>query len=77
MINNWIADPDSDVLKLATLLKEITERITAKVFQPFEIEILNETVIEYLDLRKSLYEEHAVLGSAKPKHHYLIHYQEC
>ena len=73
--NGWIGDPGSLILKLALLLREIVERISAEVFRPYEIEILDELIIEYLDLRKSLLPDNPALNSAKPKHHFLIHYK--
>ena len=63
-------------LKLALLLIDVTDRVTAERFEEYEIDRLEDIVIEYLDLRKVVMEEYPLLGSAKPKHHFLTHYAE-
>ena len=50
-LNNLIHDESDEVLQLAYLLQEITERITAESFRPYEIEVLDELILEYLDTR--------------------------
>ena len=73
-VNGWIDDSDDVVLLLAIKLNELTERITAETFRPHELDTLEDLIVEYLDLRKEIFEEFPVLGRAKPKHHYLVHY---
>ena len=73
-LNNWIKDENDEVLKLAILLSDITLRVTAEEFQEYEIDRLEELVIQYLDLREELCSRYPVLGTAKPKHHNLTHY---
>ena len=72
--NLLIQDPDDDILKLAVLLTEVTQRITAEKFEFYEVNILEEKVMEYLDFRQVLLEEYPSLGTPKPKHHFLCHY---
>ena len=74
--NNWILDAEDSVLELAILLTEITQRITAERFEEYEIDVLEEVVIKYLDLRKLVLEENPCLGTPKPKHHFICHYGE-
>merc|ERR1719186_1329639 len=74
--NGWVQDSEDDVLKLALLLTEITHRITAEKFQAYEIDRLEELIIEFLDLRKIILEQNPILGTPKPKHHYLCHYSD-
>ena len=58
-------------MKLATLLVDITNRITAEVFREHEISRLHDLVVEYLQLRENIVEDYPVLGTVKPKHHFL------
>ena len=68
-------DENEVVLSLALKLVEITNRITAPVIRLYEVGILEEEVVKYLDLRKELFAEFPhILGTAKPKHHWLTHY---
>ena len=62
ILNNWIVDPDCEIFKLALILREIVERITAENFREYEIGILDETIIEYLDLHKKLLPENPLLN---------------
>ena len=68
------ADP---VLMLGLLLHEVTERLTASSFEDYEIHLLEEKIIEFLDLRRQIYEEFPLLGSPKPKTHFLTHYAQA
>ena len=75
IIKSLVRDYDDSVLNLGLELSDITERITAVEFQPYEIENLEDKIISYLDQRKIVYEEFSnLLGTPKPKHHYLTHY---
>lgn len=72
--NDWMNDPEDITVRLAIVLTDITHRVTAERFEVYEIYRLEEIILEYLDLRKLVLEEYPILGSAKPKHHYLTHY---
>ena len=70
-INGWIQDPEEPVMKLATMLVDITNRITAEVFREHEIFRLHDLIVNYLQYREKIIEDHPVLGTVKPKHHFL------
>ena len=74
MINGWVLDKEDPVLLLALKLSDITDRLTAEAFRPHEIDILEDLIVEYLDLRKQIYIEYPIIGRPKPKHHFLTHY---
>ena len=58
--------------KVALKMHEITERITATEFLEYEIDLLDECVIEYLDMRKQLRSEFPeFFKRPKPKHHFM------
>ena len=73
-LKGWIPDQNDEVVQLAIKLHELTERLTAETFRPHEIETLDVVIHEYLDLRKIVFNNHPVLGRAKPKHHFITHY---
>ena len=51
------------------------QRIKASEFKEYEIVVLEDIIISYLDERKVLYEEYPeLLGTPKPKTHFLSHY---
>jgi len=60
------------VLRLALKLHELLERATATEFLEYEVQLLDDSIIDYLDLRK---EVRAVLSDdfhrPKPKHHFM------
>jgi hypothetical protein len=74
MMKGWVVDSEDPVLLLATSLHDITDRLTAESFRPHEIEILEDKILEYLDLRKQVFSEYPELGRPKPKHHFILHY---
>ena len=77
IIKDFVVDLSDSVLALGLKLIQITERITASRFRLHEIDILEEKILEYLDCRNVIFEEYPfMLGSAKPKHHYMVHYAE-
>ena len=76
-LNNWIKDDTEIAWKLILVLHELTERITSDAFNLYEIEVLDEIIIDYLDLRKEVFQNHPTIGKFKPKHHYLAHYREA
>ena len=56
---------------------EITERTCAAEFREYEVYVLEENIIEFLDLRIEISEEHLVFGTPKPKTHFLLHYPDA
>ena len=76
IVRSFIKDEDEPSFKLGLLLHDITERLMAVKFEEYELQILEERIISYLNDRKLLYENHPILGSPKPKMHFLTHYPE-
>ena len=73
MIRNFILDKDDDALSLGLLLHEVTERITCPEFREYEIDILEEKILNYLDLRRKVRENYPdLMPNPKPKHHFLL-----
>lgn len=68
---------NDEVFLLAMTLAEITERLAAAEFRNFEIDMVEELIVKYLDDRKSVFEHYPILGTPKPKHHFLSHYGEA
>ena len=77
MMKNWIRNGDDPVLTLGIMLADITSRLTAEAFRSHEVNELEDLIVEYLNLRKRLLEEFPLLGNAKPKHHFLVHYGDA
>ena len=78
IIENFVIDYDDEVLSLGLELVDITERLCAVEFREYEIGILEEMIIKYLDQRKPILDDYPnLLGTPKPKHHYLTHYAEA
>ena len=76
-MKGWVVDSQDPVLLLALRLHDVTDRLTAEKYKPHEVDILDSLVIEYLDLRKEVFNQYPVLGNPKPKHHFLYHYAEA
>lgn len=77
LIKKFVQDESDDVLSLSLKLHEVTERLTAAEFFSYEVNILEEAVVGYLDQRKIIREEYPeFFHRPKPKHHYLVHYAE-
>ena len=77
VVKNLLKDLEDPVITFGLLLHEIVERLTAQEFFQYEIDIVENKIVEYLDLRKSIRSNYPnLLPSAKPKHHFLrrIHY---
>ena len=75
IIKQFILDKDDPTLNLGLKLHELTERITAVEFRVYEIELLEEVIKDYLELRSTLATTFPqFLHKAKPKHHNLLHY---
>merc|ERR1712129_58897 len=71
-------DSEDDVLLLALKLVDITNRLTAVEFRNHEIEELEDRIIDYLDTRRTIFESYPnLMGSVKPKHHFLVHYGQA
>ena len=69
---------EEDSFKLMLLLIYITERLMAPIIEEYELDSLEEDIILYLDLRKKIHQEYpSMMGKAKPKHHYMVHYPEA
>ena len=65
-------DPTDPVLTFVISLHEIVERLTAQEFLSYEIDILEEKVHQYLELRSCLRTQYPdVVPNPKPKHHYI------
>ena len=72
LVMKFVDNSEDPVLCLGLLLHEIVERLTAAAFYTYEIGILEEKVVEYLNLRKTIRDEFpAIMVNPKPKHHFL------
>ena len=72
LIKRFILDNDDAVLSLSLLLHEVVERMLATEFYAYEIDILEEKIRQYLDLRKTIRSEYPnFMVNAKPKHHFI------
>ena len=65
------------MLKLSLMLHEITERICAAEVEEYEVHVLEEKIIAFLDLRIEISEEHPVIGTPIPKTHFLLLYPDA
>ena len=74
VIRKYVVDIKDHVLKLGLMLHQIIERLTATEFKDYEIELLEDLIIDYLDARKDIFAEYPLLGSPKSKTHFLTHY---
>ena len=72
IIKQFTDNYDESVIDLILKLHEIVERLCAQEFYIYEVKILEEKIIDYLDLRKTIREEFPnLMTNAKPKHHFL------
>ena len=72
LMRSFVGDRNDPVLALGLKLHEITERLTANEFQHYEIQLLKEAVLEYLDMRKEVRLEYPqFFKRPKPKHHFI------
>ena len=68
IIKKFVDDYEKEVLQFALKLVDITHRLMATEFRRYEIVILEDKIIEYLDARKCLFDNFPhLLGSPKPK----------
>ena len=75
VIKSLVANFEDPAISLGLILHEIVERLTAVEYFPYEIVILEEKIMEYLDLRKSLRSDFPnLMRNPKPKHHFLRGY---
>ena len=78
ILQPFVKDIDDGGLSLAMLLSDISNRLAAIEFREWEIEALEELIIDYLEQRKIVFESFpALMGTPKCKHHYLTHYPEA
>ena len=77
IIRSLVRDECDPVLALALLLVDITARLMAMEFHSYDIVVLEEKIVQYLDNRKVVYEEHPLIGRPKPKHHMMSHYGQA
>ena len=72
VVKGLLSDNNDSALTLGLLLHEIVERLTANEYLPYEIDILEDKVEKYLDLRKVVRADYpSFMPNPKPKHHYL------
>ena len=72
LVEKFVLDKNDLVLALGLKLHEVTERILAPEFYEFEIQLLDDAVIDYLELRKKVRLEYPeFFARPKPKHHFL------
>ena len=70
VINRFVIDNEDPVLDLALKLHQLVERLCAYEFYSYEVSLLQDKIIEYLDLRKIVRNDHPdLLLNPKPKHH--------
>ena len=78
IIRKFVKNEEDPVLRLGLMLHEITERLTAAELREYEIVVLEELIISYLDERKEISESYGdLLGPPKPKTHFLTHYPQA
>ena len=72
IVRTLMKDLEDPVLLLGLQLHEIVERLTAQEFLPYEIDVLEERILRYLDMRITLRAEYPkYLQNPKPKHHFM------
>ena len=72
IIESFITDREDLVLNLGLRLHEVCERCTAHEFFSYEIDLLDESIVAYLDHRKQVRGMWPdIFGRPKPKHHFL------
>ena len=58
IVQPFVKDVDDEVFRFSLMLADITSRITATEFREYEIQILEDIIIKYLDQRMQLMENH-------------------
>ena len=74
IVRKFVKDIEDPILTFGLKLHEITERITALEFKDYEVDVLEQLILDYLDERKVIFEDYPIIGSPKPKTHFLAHY---
>ena len=75
IIKKLVKNFDDPAICLGLKLHEIVERLTAHEYLPYEVDILENKLVEYLDERKSIRCIFPnLMPKPKPKHHFLSHY---
>ena len=78
VIRKFVKDREDPILMLGLVLHEMTERLTASEFKDYEIHVLEEIIVHYLDERKKVFDDYPnLIGTPKPKTHYLSHYPQA
>ena len=66
---------NDDAFILAIELSRMCERLMAPSIREYEIDLLEEDVVLYLDKRAALFKEYPrFMNNPKPKHHFCSHY---
>lgn len=72
VIKNLVKNPEDDVIMLGLKLHELVERLTASEYYSYEIDLVEEKLVQYLELRKILQCQFpGLMPKPKPKHHFL------
>ena len=72
VIRKFVLDFEDEVLILGLKLHDIVERLTAQSFLPYEVDLLEEKITKYLNMRANIRSENPdVMSNPKPKHHFL------
>ena len=72
VIKNLVKNPEDDAIALGLKLHELVERLTASEYYSYEIDLVEEKLVQYLKLRKILQSQFpGLMPKPKPKHHYL------
>ena len=72
VVKSLLSDYEDSALTLGLLLHEIVERLTANEYLPYEIDILEDKIEQYLDLRSVVRADYpSFMPNPKPKHHFL------
>ena len=72
LIEKYVQDRNEPFLLMGLKLHEITERLTAHEYFEYEVSLVEDSVVEYLNLRRSLEKDFPNLVSRpKPKHHFI------
>ena len=72
VIRQFICDREDVVLRLGLILHDLVERLCAQEFYLYEVKLLDDKIVEYLDLRKIVREDYPnLMNKPKLKHHFL------
>ena len=65
-------DSEDEMLNIGLKLHEVTERIMATEFLEYEVQLLEESVVDYLEMRRSIRSQNPdSFNKPKPKHHFI------